>query len=77
MKYISVLIFIFLCGCSSSPEENKPMLEVTCKYWLQQCHHKARERCRKGHTVSRTIRMDKVGGPQGSYKEFRMLFTCD
>jgi hypothetical protein len=53
------------------------MLEVNCKYWLQQCHHKARERCRKGHTVSRTIRMDKVGGPQGSYKEFRMLFTCD
>jgi len=74
--FLSFFSMFFLLACST-PDETKPMHEVTCRYWLQQCHLRARQRCNRGHTVSRTIRTDKLGGPQGAYKEFRMIFTCD
>lgn len=68
----------FLASCSSTPQkEQKPIHEVTCKYWLQQCHLKARKRCQRGHSVDRSYRVDKMGGPEGSYKEFKMFFTCN
>lgn len=77
---LKFFVYLPLCGlmaCASGPDEPKPINQVSCRYWLQQCHYKARNRCRRGYTVTRSIRSDKVGGPQGAYKEFRMLFTCD
>lgn len=72
----AVLIFLILNGCSST-DEHRPIQEVECKYWLQQCHLKSRQRCPSGYTVVRSIRADKVGGTEGSYKAFKMLYTCN
>ena len=74
--FVSLLCFILL-NSSCAEKERKPILEVRCRYWLQQCHLKARNRCRSGYSVVQSIRRDKVGGPQGSYKEFKMKITCN
>lgn len=74
--FLSSAVFWVLASCSSS-DETRPVHEVFCKYWLQQCHLKARQRCPSSYNVVRNVRMDKVGGPEGSYKEFKMLFSCN
>ncbi len=76
MSKLFLIAVFFLVGCSSHPEP-RTQRQVDCKYWLQQCHMKARNYCRSGYTVVRSVRMDRVGGPQGTYKEFKMLFTCN
>jgi hypothetical protein len=74
--FITILCSAFL-WISCAEKSVKTIHQVNCKYWLQKCHILARNRCPNGYAVERSIRLDKVGGPQGSYKEFKMLFTCN
>jgi hypothetical protein len=76
---IALLCCAFLwisCASDSAKDNRKPLKTTTCKYWLQKCHYKARSQCPSGYSVSRSTRVDKIGGPQGSYKEFTMIFYC-
>ena len=72
-----LLCFTLLVSCASDDVATRPQKQVECKYWLQQCHIKARKTCASGYTVSRSVRLDKVGGPQGSYKSYKMFFSCN
>ncbi|MCB0377811.1 MAG: hypothetical protein KDD33_04900 [Bdellovibrionales bacterium] len=76
MKVV-LLCFAFLWITSCAENQVKPVHQVTCKYWLQKCHLKASHRCdRSAYTVISSVRTEKIGGPQGRYKEFIMRFTC-
>ena len=79
-----LLFVLLLCcsvlwiSCSNGPVASRqPLQTVVCKYWLQQCHLRARHYCPSGYSVKRSTRVDKTGGPKGRYKEFTMVFYCN
>lgn len=79
MKSIQFKFFLLLvagvAGCASQPP--KALHQVTCRYYLQQCHVKARDMCAYGYTIHSSIRAEKTGGPWGRYSEFIMKYWCN
>ena len=79
---VLIMATLMMAACASEPEVIEPQQarqshQVACKYWLQKCHLKARKTCKRGYNIIRSIRVDKTGGPYGSYKSYKMLFTCN
>lgn len=82
MKSFFLLVFLFLMGCSSSPDAaNSPAPEknvqgnqytIVCRNEMQDCFQRCQDLCPKGYIVVNRVRGVRVG----TQTDYTVIIRC-